>query len=74
MLTFSAGTVDIVGYIGVYHWFVAHMTGDAAVDSHKANSRHSRLFISKFSIFIRNPALGRGRRPGVREPQPPIGI
>ncbi|MGE5055893.1 MAG: YoaK family protein [Acidobacteriota bacterium] len=28
MLTFSAGMVDIVGYIGVYHWFVAHMTGD----------------------------------------------
>lgn len=28
MLTFSAGMVDIVGYIAVYHWFVAHMTGD----------------------------------------------
>jgi uncharacterized membrane protein YoaK (UPF0700 family) len=28
MLTFSAGVVDIVGYIAVYHWFVAHMTGD----------------------------------------------
>ena len=28
MLTFSAGIVDIVGYIAVYHWFVAHMTGD----------------------------------------------
>jgi hypothetical protein len=28
MLTFSAGLVDIVGYIAVYHWFVAHMTGD----------------------------------------------
>jgi len=28
MLTFSAGMVDIVGYIGVYHWFVAHITGD----------------------------------------------
>jgi uncharacterized membrane protein YoaK (UPF0700 family) len=28
VLTFSAGMVDIVGYIAVYHWFVAHMTGD----------------------------------------------
>ena len=28
MLTFAAGMVDIVGYIAVYHWFVAHMTGD----------------------------------------------
>jgi uncharacterized membrane protein YoaK (UPF0700 family) len=28
MLTFSAGMVDIVGYIALYHWFVAHMTGD----------------------------------------------
>ena len=28
LLTFSAGIVDIVGYIAVYHWFVAHMTGD----------------------------------------------
>lgn len=28
MLTFSAGMVDIVGYISVYHFFVAHMTGN----------------------------------------------
>lgn len=28
MLTFGAGMVDIVGYIAVYHFFVAHMTGD----------------------------------------------
>ncbi len=28
MLTFSAGMVDIVGYVAVYHWFVAHMTGN----------------------------------------------
>lgn len=28
MLTFSAGMVDIVGYIALYHWFVAHMTGN----------------------------------------------
>lgn len=28
MLTFSAGMVDIVGYIAVYHLFVAHMTGN----------------------------------------------
>jgi uncharacterized membrane protein YoaK (UPF0700 family) len=28
MLTFGAGMVDIVGYIAVYHWFVAHMTGN----------------------------------------------
>jgi uncharacterized membrane protein YoaK (UPF0700 family) len=28
VLTFTAGMVDIVGYIAVYHWFVAHMTGD----------------------------------------------
>jgi uncharacterized membrane protein YoaK (UPF0700 family) len=26
-LTFSAGVVDIVGYIAIYHIFVAHMTG-----------------------------------------------
>lgn len=28
LLTFSAGMVDIVGYISVYHWFLAHMTGN----------------------------------------------
>lgn len=28
MLTFGSGIVDIVGYIAVYHWFVAHMTGN----------------------------------------------
>lgn len=27
-LTFAAGMVDIVGYLSVYHLFVAHMTGD----------------------------------------------
>ncbi len=27
LLTFTAGLVDIVGYIAVYHSFVAHMTG-----------------------------------------------
>ncbi len=27
-LTFGAGVVDIVGYIAVYHTFVAHMTGN----------------------------------------------
>lgn len=27
LLTFAAGMVDIVGYIAVYHFFVAHMTG-----------------------------------------------
>lgn len=27
-LTFAAGMVDIVGYISVFHLFVAHMTGD----------------------------------------------
>jgi uncharacterized membrane protein YoaK (UPF0700 family) len=27
-LTFSAGMVDIVGYIALYHWFVSHMTGN----------------------------------------------
>ncbi|HUC28906.1 MAG TPA: YoaK family protein [Candidatus Acidoferrum sp.] len=27
LLTFAAGIVDIVGYISVYHIFVAHMTG-----------------------------------------------
>jgi len=27
LLTFTAGIVDIVGYITVYHYFVAHMTG-----------------------------------------------
>jgi uncharacterized membrane protein YoaK (UPF0700 family) len=27
-LTFAAGIVDIVGYLAVYHTFVAHMTGD----------------------------------------------
>lgn len=27
LLTFTAGFVDIVGYIMVYHFFVAHMTG-----------------------------------------------
>jgi uncharacterized membrane protein YoaK (UPF0700 family) len=28
VLNFSAGIVDIVGYIALYHWFVAHMTGN----------------------------------------------
>jgi uncharacterized membrane protein YoaK (UPF0700 family) len=27
VLTFSAGIVDIVGYLAIYHMFVAHMTG-----------------------------------------------
>jgi uncharacterized membrane protein YoaK (UPF0700 family) len=27
-LTFAAGMVDVIGYIAVYHMFVAHMTGD----------------------------------------------
>lgn len=28
LLTFTAGTVDIVGYVRVYHFFTANMTGD----------------------------------------------
>jgi len=35
MLTFSAAIVDIVGYIAVYHWFVAHMTGDTVHLGHQ---------------------------------------
>jgi uncharacterized membrane protein YoaK (UPF0700 family) len=27
LLTFSAGLVDIVGYVGVFHFFTAHLTG-----------------------------------------------
>src|SRR5690348_5671243 len=27
LLTFASGLVDIVGYLGVFHFFVAHLTG-----------------------------------------------
>jgi uncharacterized membrane protein YoaK (UPF0700 family) len=27
LLTFASGVVDIVGYVGVYHFFTAHLTG-----------------------------------------------
>lgn len=74
MLTFSAGMVDIVGYIAVYHWFVAHMTGDTVhLGNQLATGKWSEAEkgATVIAIFILGSVVGRavieaGARKGQR--------
>jgi uncharacterized membrane protein YoaK (UPF0700 family) len=39
LLTFAAGLVDIVGYVGVFHFFTAHLTGTSVQLGHGLANR-----------------------------------
>jgi uncharacterized membrane protein YoaK (UPF0700 family) len=62
ILTFGAGMVDIIGYIAVYHFFVAHMTGTTV---HFGNKLATRAWsdVAKSGItllsFVGGSVIGR---------------
>ena len=52
LLTFAAGIIDIVGYITVYHLFVAHMTGNTGTPWQQNRGRRlERSCKSRFHDF-----------------------
>jgi uncharacterized membrane protein YoaK (UPF0700 family) len=63
LLTFTAGFIDIVGYITVYHVFVAHMTGATV---HLGNKLVTRSWPdvaragSVLASFVGGSVIGRG--------------
>lgn len=62
LLTFSAGFVDVVGYITVYHTFTAHMTGttvhfgNSLVEGHERQALIAGIVIA---AFLSGSILGR---------------
>ena len=62
LLTFVAGIVDIVGYIGFFHTFTAHMTGNTVHAAHRIVSGRagSGLFaLAVIAAFLGGSILGR---------------
>lgn len=62
ILTFASGLVDIVGYLGVFHFFTAHLTGTTVQLGHNLVARHWRDVIAAASIvaaFLAGSILGR---------------
>jgi uncharacterized membrane protein YoaK (UPF0700 family) len=62
MLTFSAGIVDIVGYLAIYHSFVAHMTGNTVKLGSEIATRDWEEAAKAASIiasFVAGSVLGR---------------
>lgn len=57
LLTFTAGIVDIVGYITVYHLFVAHMTGTTVHLGNKVELR-AWLDVSRAAVTIASFVAG----------------
>jgi len=62
VLTFAAGIVDIVGYIDVYHLFVAHMTGTTVHMGDQLVTRHwtaAAVAAIILSTFVAGSIVGR---------------
>jgi len=62
LLTFASGLVDIVGYIGVYHFFTAHLTGTTVQLGRSLAQRnfpHLFLALTVVSAFFAGSILGR---------------
>jgi uncharacterized membrane protein YoaK (UPF0700 family) len=51
LLTFAAGLVDIVGYLGVLHFFTAHLTG-ATVELGHGLANHNWVNVSAVAIIV----------------------
>ena len=41
LLTFASGLVDITGYLGIFHFFTAHLTGTTVQLGHSLVARHN---------------------------------
>lgn len=62
LLTFVSGLVDIVGYLGVFHFFTAHLTGTTVQLGHAIVSRDTQDVLAATSIvaaFVGGSILGR---------------
>jgi len=62
LLTFAAGIVDIVGYINVYHLFVAHMTGTTVHMGNQLVTRHwtdAAIAATILFTFVAGSIIGR---------------
>jgi uncharacterized membrane protein YoaK (UPF0700 family) len=61
-LTFASGLVDVVGYLGVYHFFTAHVTGTTAQLGRNL-ARHNRMdvlsAVTVVAAFFMGSILGR---------------
>ena len=51
VLTFASGSVDIVGYLGIYHFFTAHLTGTTVQLGHNAIAKNRLDVISAAAIL-----------------------
>jgi uncharacterized membrane protein YoaK (UPF0700 family) len=62
LLTFASGLVDIVGYLGVFHFFTAHLTGTTVQLGHSLVDRDWVSFCAAGAIvgaFVGGSVLGR---------------
>jgi uncharacterized membrane protein YoaK (UPF0700 family) len=62
LLTFSSGLVDIVGYLGVFHFFTAHLTGTTVQLGHNLAARDWADMFAAVSIvaaFVGGSIVGR---------------
>jgi uncharacterized membrane protein YoaK (UPF0700 family) len=62
LLTFVAGTVDVIGYLSLHHVFTAHVSGTTAhlgVDLPQHNWQSAALFGSVILAFVVGSVLGR---------------
>lgn len=62
MLTFASGLVDINGYLGVFHFFTAHLTGTTVHLGHDVVDKHWTDVLAAVSIvaaFLGGSILGR---------------
>jgi uncharacterized membrane protein YoaK (UPF0700 family) len=79
LLTFSAGCVDIIGFMSLYHTFTAHMTGltvHLGQDAARVQAKDALILAATLGTFISGSVLGRlivevGVRRKLRSPAAP---
>jgi len=62
LLTFASGIVDIIGYIGVFHFFTAHLTGTTVKLGHSLVNHDWTDFYAAVAVvgaFVAGSILGR---------------
>jgi uncharacterized membrane protein YoaK (UPF0700 family) len=62
LLTFASGLVDIVGYVGIFHFFTAHLTGTTVQLGHGLAERNwidVAAAVSIMGAFVLGSVLGR---------------